>query len=163
MTAFELQDDLIEELQFIFAGTQLDSPKFDNEGKTVVTGINLFAQSLPIREDDEEEDPYPYIIVRIDSGDMKEGSAHLVKIRILIGIFDESNDTNGHKDVLNVIQKIYERFARNPVLANKYVMQDNSENPFTWVLQDEDTHPYYFGAIEIIWETRAIRRENKYT
>jgi hypothetical protein len=163
MTAFELQDDLIEELDLVFTGIQLTTPKLDEVGTAIISAIKIFAQSLPIRSDDEEDDPFPYIIVRIDSGDMRAGSAHLVKVRVIIGLFDDKNDTNGHKDVLNVIQKIYERFAKNPVLANKYVMQDSSENPFTWVLQDEDTHPYYFGAIDITWETMAIRRESQYT
>ena len=165
MTAFELQDDLIKELKALFIGFKLKTPNIGDDGNATLSSPNIFGQSLPIREDDDaEDDPYPYIIVRIDSGDMKgDVVAHLIKTRLLIGAFDDNNNTNGHKDVLNVIQDIYERFSKNPVLANKYVMKQDSETPFTWALQDEDTHPYYFGAIEMIWETRAIRRESKYT
>jgi len=163
MTAYELQNDLIEELKVMFTGFKLKSPTIDTSGNTTFTEPNIFGQSLPIRENDEAEDPYPYIIVRLDSGDMKEGSAHLVKTRLMIGTFDDNADTNGHKDILNVIQKIYERFAKNPVLMSKYVMRDDEETPFTWVLQDDDTYPYYFGAIEMVWKTRAIRRESQYT
>lgn len=164
MTAFELQDDLIEELKIVFSGFLLKTPAIDLEsGEPSMSEPNLFSQSLPIRKDDADDDPYPYIIVRMDSGDMKQDHPHMVKVRIVIGSFDDSTDTNGHKDVLNIIQKIYERFARNPVLANKYVMKDDSENPFTWVLQDDDTYPYYFGAVEVTWETSAIRRESQFT
>jgi len=168
MTAYELQDDLKTELKSIFKGFQLMTPFLDETRKPKMSEPNVFEQSLPIRENDEldneqDDDPFPYIIIRVDSGSIAGESSHDVKLRMIIGTYDESLETNGHKDILNIIHKIYERFEKNPVLAEKYVMQDNLEHPFNWALQEEDTYPYYFGAIESTWATTAIRRENKYT
>ncbi len=164
MTSFLLQDDLIEELKSIFKGFLLKKPLLDSQINPKISELNIFSQNLPLHEDDnEEDDPYPYIIVKIDSGNMKGDSAHDVRVRLVIGIFDDNINRNGHKDILNVIQKIYERFSKDPVLAGKYVMKENNENPFSWALQEDDTYPYYFGAIEMTWETRAIRRESKFT
>lgn len=166
MTAYKLQTDLKEELQNIFSGDAFKTPYQDETGADQYSKLNIYPQSLPLRnnnDQEEDEDPYPYIIVRIDSGNMIESKANKVKIRMLIGIYDEDKDTNGHLDVMNIIQKIYERFAKNPLLADKYIMLNDSENPFEWVLQDDDTYPYYFGAIEATWATSAIRRESKYT
>lgn len=163
MTASELQDDLIKALNLLFKDTRFMTPLLGDDGHQVLSNPNIFGQSLPIRESDEQDDPFPYIIVRIDSGDMKGENPQHVKIRILIGIYDDGYDINGHKDVLNIIQKIYEQFAKNPVLEHKYVMKDDPQNPFIWALQDEDIYPYYYGAIEMTWETRAIRRESEFT
>lgn len=164
MTPFKLQDDLIDELKYIFSGSKLQIPRIGINKEKIYSEPNIYGQSLPIRDhDDQEDDPFPYLIVRIESGEMKGDTPHLVMIRILIGIFDDNNDTNGHKDVLNIIQKVYERFTKNPSLNGKYVMKNDRECPFTWVLQDGDTHPYYFGAIDTTWETRSFRRESPYT
>ncbi len=159
MTISELQDDLMEELRALFSGFLTKSPQIGDDSKAILSKLNIFGQTLPIGE----EEPYPYILVRIDSGAMKGDSANLVKVRLFIGTFDDSINANGHKDVINIIQKIYERFAKNPVLASKYAMKNDSENPFAWVLQEKDSYPYYFGTVEFTWETMAIRKESQYT
>jgi hypothetical protein len=164
MTAFELQDDLKNELENIFKDFLLHTPFTDDAGNSKLEVPNIFEQDLPIREDDDQvDDPYPFIIVRVESGKMAGELSHEVKIRMVIGVFDESTERQGHKDILNIIQKIYDRFTKNPVLANKYIMKDDEQNPFLWALQDEDSYPYYFGAIETTWATTAIRRESEFT
>ena len=62
-------------------------------------------------------------------------------------------------DVLNLIEKVYQRFARDPVLAHQYICQQD----FEWGLQDEDTWPYFFGAIGMSFSYMGIQRESKYT
>ena len=121
--------------------------------------MNVFEQNLPIRESDEESDPIPYIIIRMENGTIKSGvDPQEVTITIIVGYFDDSKANNGHKGVLGIIQKLYERFEKNPMLANQFMFQD----PFDWALQDEESYPYYFGAASMTFKTAAIRKEDKY-
>ena len=171
MVATFLQDALAEELERIFEGFLLRDPQGE------LSKIHIFCQGLPIPGVTEQidipveqlenglaqeitrEDPYPYIIVRIDEGEITdEASAQTVNTLLLAGVYDDRYDRQGAKDILNIIAKIYERFAKMPVLGGKYTVQ----YPIQWTLQDEDTYPYYFGGMSIKWETAAIRREDEY-
>lgn len=153
MTAFYLQEDLKNELVKIFEGFKLKNIY----GEEV--NINVFSQNLPFRNSDDEEEPFPYIIVRLTEGIINNAESEQdVTTQLLIGTYDNSEDANGHKDTINIIQKIHERFFKNPVLAKKYIIQ----SPFKWVLQEEDTWPYYFGGIEVSWKTRSFEREDKF-
>lgn len=171
MVASFLQDELAEELKVIFDGFHLKDP----DGN--LSEINIFAQNLPMPEsaaqeevpieqlengladDVTKEDPYPYIVVRVEDGEIEDpASAQKVSTMLLIGVYDDSYEKHGHKDVMNIIQKIYARFAKVPVLNGKYTIQ----YPISWTLQEEESYPFYFGGISLEWETAAIRREDKF-
>lgn len=150
MVALLLQQELVKEIERITADITLNSPSGEH------TRLKAFEQSLPIRQSDEEEDTYPYCIVRIVEGLTPDGtSAQSVKTILIIGIYDDGKEAHGHKSILTIIQRIQERFFKNPILANQFVMEPG----FEWTLQDEDSYPYYFGGIEITWATASIRRE----
>ena len=172
MIATFLQDDLAADLAEIFKHFFLKDP----QGKTVQ--LNIFKQNLPIPTaaempdtvTDEEleegvydaiakEDPYPYIIVRVEQGKI-EGidQEQTVIVNLIIGVIDRGYENQGHKDVLNIIQKIYERFAKNAILAKKY----ECTMPIEWALQDEESFPYFFGGMALQFETIRIRREDPY-
>ena len=106
-----------------------------------------------------KEDPYPYIIVRVEQGKI-EGidQEQTVFVNLIIGVIDRGYENQGHKDVLNIIQKIYERFAKNAILAKKY----ECTMPIEWALQDEESFPYFFGGMALQFETIRIRREDPY-
>jgi len=65
----------------------------------------------------------------------------------------------GHKDVLNIIARLYERFAKVPVLNGKYTIQ----YPVLWALQGEESYPFYFGGMNLTFEIAAVRREDEYS
>lgn len=172
MIATFLQDDLATDLAEIFKHFFLKDP----QGNTV--HLNIFKQSLPIPTaaempetvTDEEleegiydvqakEDPYPYIIVRVEQGKIEEiDQEQTVIVNLIIGVIDRDYSNQGHKDVLNIIQKIYERFAKNAILAKKY----ECVMPIEWALQDEESFPYFFGGMALQFETIRIRREDPY-
>lgn len=174
MVATFLQDDLVEELKKIFDGFRLKNPLGES------SEINVFSQSLPIpapvappadaeQELIEEglvdtdpvkvEDPYPYAIVRVQEGKIETiDGAQSVAAFIILGVYDESLQNQGHKDVLNMIQKIYERFAKNAILAGKYELL----HPIEWTLQDEESYPYFIGGMALNFGTLPIRREDPY-
>ena len=172
MVATFLQDDLVEELKEILQGFRLKNPYGES------CEINIFSQNLPVPESLEQtnipieqlengliedittQEPYPYIIVRIEDGEIKdESSSQIVNMNLLIGVYDDSYKKQGYKDVLNVIQKIYERFAKMPVLKGKYTMQ----YPIAWTLQEEETYPFYFGGMNLDWEVAVIVKEDRFS
>ncbi|MCM1220571.1 MAG: hypothetical protein NC548_39400 [Lachnospiraceae bacterium] len=172
MVATFLQNELADELKRILSDIQLKTPQ---GGKS---SINIFEQLLPMPEPSGQEeiapellenglaeeqtapDPYPYIVVRIADGEIEdENSAQKVNLTLLIGIYEPDYDKQGHRDILNIIAKIYERFAKFPVLNGKYTVQ----YPILWTLQDEESYPFYFGGVNLGFEVAAIRREDPYS
>ncbi len=162
MTTLELQDDIAKEIENILRPMLFKNPEGD------LVNISAYTQSLPKRKQTVQlgnimaagdgEDPYPFCVVKVDSGRMETAqSTHEVRIVMVFGIFDDDTSCQGHRAILNIIQKITERFTKDPVLKNKYRM--NYDEGITWTLDEEDRYPYYFGAMEIVWDTAMVRRE----
>lgn len=157
MTVIDLQKALLEEMKQIFSSDIFK----DSTGKYV--SLNVFEQWLPIRKDEDEQDPVPYIIVRIEVAEVKGWTeAQVVETSLLIGCFDDDTNNVGHKTVLEIIQRIEERFFKNPMLASQFMFLNDDQHPFDWALQDEESFPYYFGAVRMYFNTPAIRKEDKY-
>lgn len=168
-----LQDDLATELSKILDGMLLPDP----DGNRIP--INIFKQWLPVQSAQElpegitdealeegsyaakeQQDPFPFILVRLMQGTIKEpNSAQQVDIALIIGVIDRGYENQGHKDVLNIIQKIHERFAKNQILAHGY----ECVYPMDWFMQDEESWPYFYGSVALKFETVPIRREDPFT
>lgn len=173
MTAYDLQLELAAEIERILKDVLLK----DVEGNPA--HIKAYAQCLPKRlqnisdvdgdQDGEimpviepEGDQYPYCVVRADSGRMETAQGvHEIATVLVFGIFDDDFRCLGHQALMNMMHRVAERFIRNPVLNDRYTM--NEETGIGWVLDDEDRYPYYFGAIEMSWDTFfAGREEDRY-
>ena len=154
MTPIELIDELADEYKRMFRDYLYKNPL----GEEVK--LSVFKHSLPINETDDETDPVPYIIVRLNSGEDKGGkdSFNTVKLVCIICSWDDSLDSQGYRDILNIIQKIYHRFAVSPNLNGKAAFSGE----FDWVLQEDDYYPYYFGACSLTFNIAAIRREDEF-
>lgn len=174
MVATFLQDDLVEELKLVFKDLRYKTPGGE------LSEINIFPQALPIPGPAEplegesteyleeglgvtdpvkEEDPYPYAIVRIEDGKIETIDGNqAVTVLIILGTYNDSLENQGHKDILNMIQRIYERFAKNAILAKKYELI----HPISWSLQEEESYPYFIGGVALTFNTLEIRREDPY-
>lgn len=154
MTPIMLQDELVEEMKRLLAGNLYKTPAGEH------TEMKVFPQNIPVNETDDDEDPIPYIIVRLNSGedDGTRDSFNTVKLVIIVGIWDDSLDSQGHRDVLNIIQKVYERFHKTPNLNNIAVY----DGDFNWALQEDGYYPYFFGACSLKFRIAAIRREDEF-
>ena len=174
MVATLLQDALVEELKIIFKDLRYKNPQGE------LSEINVFPQALPIpapatppEEEAPEyleeglgvtdpvkvEDPYPYAIVRIEDGKIEDiDGDQAVTVLIILGAYNDDLKNQGHKDILNMIQRIYERFAKNAILAKKY----ECVHPITWTLQEEESYPYFIGGVALSFNTLKIRREDPY-
>lgn len=152
MTPLMLQDELVEEIKHLLSNYLYKTP----EGKRV--SMNVYSQSLPVNETDDDADPIPYIIVRLNSGEDKgtKDSFNTVKMVIIIATWDDSLNTQGYRDVMNIIQKIYHRFQTNPNLNGKGAYAGE----FDWAIQEDNYYPYSFGACSLSFHIAAIRRED---
>lgn len=134
----------------------------DSLGKYV--SLNIYAQNLPIREDEDAPDPVPYIVVRVLDGKVKGWvEAQEVQVMLIFGCFDDNVNNDGHEILLELIQKIEERFLKNPILSKQFMFLNDEQHPFEWALQEEESFPYAFGAISMSFRTPTIRKEDKYT
>lgn len=155
MTPIELIDELAEEYKRLFRDYLYKNPLGED------VPISVYKHALPINETDDEADPVPWIIVRLNSGEDKGtgDSVNTVKLVTIICVWDDSLDSQGYRGVLNIIQKIYQRFATSPNLNGKAAFKGE----FDWVLQEDDYYPYYFGACSLEFNIAAIRREDPYS
>ena len=158
MTVGNLQKELMKDIGNIF---EKDLFK-DSLGKYV--SLNVYSQNLPIREDEDAPDPVPYIVVRVLDGKVKGWvEAQEVQVMLILGCFDDNISNDGYEILLELIQKIEERFLKNPILSKQFMFLNDEQHPFEWALQEEESFPYFFGAISMSFRTATIRKEDKYT
>ena len=169
MTAINLLDALVSRLTEIFANYELQAKS------GLLQTVKVFAQYLPqpksaeVNDDDEDsetdiepegyspediESLFPCVVVKIDEmNDKEEGTLDATRInaRILVGIYDESPNCQGYRDVFNIIDVIRQDLLTTParILAKRYRL----EMPLKSHLFDEQAFPVYFGQIETVWET----------
>jgi len=166
MTPTLLLEDMKVELERLFVDHRL--PNVMGEEKPIA----IYIQDVPIRKGpdvdgyadidvsqeqfgEKAETPEPYILLRARSGKIDDATAdHAVRVVILLCVWDGDRERQGHRDVLHLIHRIYERFAKDPVLNDRYHM----EYPIEWSTADEDNHPYYFGGMALGFAMAAIHR-----
>ena len=126
--------------------------------------IKIYSQDLNI-PDDEDEDidiemaTAPYVIVRITDGFQESwDSALQVNVVFIVCIYAKDTNKEGTKDVITIINKLYQSFAERPNIDEFEV-----EPPIEWTLQtDVDTYPYFFGAVSIGFNCPAARRIDEF-
>lgn len=150
MNARILQDALVVDLQKLFHNRRYKTPGGG------FSALSVFSQNLPKRESEDEDDPFPYIIARINGGDIEDQTTPCkVSVFLLIGIFDDDVENQGHRAVLEIMEVIQEHYEGTPLLDGQFVFTD----PFHWALQDEESYPYFFGGVEITFDVPAPRRK----
>lgn len=160
MTAFDLQQSLLKEIANILAGVELKNSSGEN---AEITG---YEQRLPKLTEDEEEASqfFPYFIVQLENGSLDseaeedEYDAWSVSVIIQLGVFDDSKEGKGHRQLLTMIQKITDRFTEYPLLDNAF----RARQKMDWELLDEDTYPFYFGGIEMHFLVPKQGRSDEY-
>lgn len=140
MTARELQAAAVEDINTLLANDHFKTP----DGG--MAAPKAYPQYLPKRDSNDNEDPFPYVIVRIDSGGIdSQVDPHKVALVLLIGIYDDDKSNQGHASVLEIIERIQRHYEESPLLAGQFKFID----PFQWALQDEESWPYFFGACNL--------------
>ena len=150
MNARLLQDALVEDIAELFKNRQYTSPHIEN------ACLQVFSQNLPKRESEEDDDPFPYVIVRLDGGSIESQTApYKVSVLLLVGIFDDDPANQGHRAVLEIFEELQRHYEETPLVARQFIFDD----PFEWALQDEESYPYFFGAARLSFKVTAPRRQ----
>lgn len=118
--------------------------------------LNLFKYNINKQLSEEEEDIFPYILLKLNpvicSG-IKVGTN--IGITVIVAIKNENLDiSKGYEDVISIIEKIAYRFCENNIIKHFTLDKD-----MKWeVYSDEDTYPYFFGAIEMVFTGCSVVR-----
>lgn len=168
-TAFFLQDLLTEELKQIFENDSFP----DRDGS--MAKLHVYKQFLPVVDvqdtEDEQEElesgllddtfeevPVPYIQVILPGGKTSAvDEPGMANVLLYLCSYDKSEDRKGFEYILHMIQKIQERFEKNPAIDN-YRCGDE----ILWEVSDHDDHPYYFGAMSMEFRIPAIKKEDRF-
>ena len=149
MTPIALVKELAKELREITGELYFESED------TKPVKMNVFEFSLPYQKYDEEEEPFPYIVVTLDSGSASQEMAeNVANVTLYIGIRKDDTMNDGKRHVMGVMQRIAERFEKNNML--KCFRQIGKIN---WALDSAEDYPYYFGGMSMTFQIFKIERE----
>lgn len=148
------QDALIEMLEELFAGKKYNG----QEGRKPLT---IYKQDLPIPADndadvDTDAASAPYIVVRMTGGEIEtDDSPQTVEFSLIVCAYDTSIEREGYQDVANIKEDIIQRVCSAPYFGGAFTIW----RPIVWALQQDDTHPYYFGACTLICTAPAMTQD----
>lgn len=158
VTVNSLMDAMKDELTKLFKEF-----RFKNEAGDDV-GFTIFKHDLPIPEGEDDPQPFPYIVVRApDGGSTSPESEETARIILVFGIYDDTADNQGNQDVLIAIERVRERFEKNPLLNGKYRKLCSDKYPFRWTIDEEAPFPYFFGGVEMTFAIPHYELEDKYS
>ena len=158
LTAIDLQRELAQTLRELFADSRLKA--LDASGERAP---HVFLQELPIPQDEYDAafSELPYIIVHLSGGEIEDwdsADAHTeITVELYFGIYNNSADRSGHIELLNMIQRIENHFG-----ICRRVNNFSVKPLFRWVLDEEDRHPYYFGAVSMTFDAPRTIKEDPF-
>lgn len=145
-------------------GRVLEDVPSTNEEGVREHGFHGFLQQLPIFPDSEDDSDryFPYFIVRLEAGDTEEDTEPwTVAVSIYVGIHDDGTDNQGHETLLLALSRIVDRFSREATLGASRYKAFRCQPEMHWKLQDDDTFPYFFGAVRLsFWVPKALREDD---
>lgn len=161
MAVLEFLDCMEAELNKIFAGMVFKN----SAGKE--TGVHVFKQDFPIRrfqagaeEEMQEDDLFPYCVIRAENG--ANGNFQSMGITLTFGICEREESNSGELRILNMIERVSQHFLNDRVIGGKFRL--NYDNPIRWGLptKEEDTYPYFYGLMEMTWDSFYEAKEDRY-
>lgn len=158
MTAQMCQDALIQTLQELFAGERYNGQK----GRKP---LKIYRQDLPIPEDndsdvDTDRACAPFVVVQMTGGQIPDDtSPQTVDFSLVICAYDQGNDRAGWQDVANIKEKIVQRACRAPWFGGAYTIR----KPIAWAMQQDDTAPYYYGAVTLSCTSPVMNQDEALT
>lgn len=155
MTPEAVLDALAADLTALFSHDRLKNSLGKDQS------VRIFPQNVPIREGDDEgteEDapPEPYVTAHISGGKIpEETDPQTMEVVLAVCVFDTDKNRQGYRDALHLVSRICRHYAADGTVGGRFEVG----RPIEWAMSDEDTHPYYFGAVALHIEAAAIRRE----
>lgn len=149
-------DALVEMLEELFEGKKYSG----QEGQKP---LRIFKQDLPIPEDDDEDVDTnmacaPYIVVQMTEGVIRDdNNPQTVEFSLVICTYDTGMNRQGFWDVSNIKEDIVQRVCSAPYFGGAFTIL----KPVAWALQQDDTHPYYFGAVTLLCTAPAMTQDTE--
>lgn len=164
MVVLEFLDGMVADLSRLFAGMVFED---SSGGKS---GMHIFKQDFPIRkfsiqgkDKKDEDDLYPYCVIRAENGtNGTSESLQTIDITLTFGICERSEENNGELRVLNLIERVSQHFLNERVIGGKFRLDYNV--PIRWGLptEKENTYPYFYGLMEMTWDSFFETGEDRY-
>ncbi|MBQ3076797.1 MAG: hypothetical protein IJC43_02965 [Clostridia bacterium] len=154
-TAPLCQRALAKELEQLFEGRRFC-------GQQSKKPLKVFLQDLPIPADDDADADTdaavaPCLVLRMAQGEIADMvSPEEVVFSITVCAFDEGREREGFFDVLNIIEAIKQRFGSAPYFGGAYTVLPQ----MSWAMQQDDTHPYYYGAMALVCTVPVMTGES---
>lgn len=146
MTELMLLNSLKKELSNLVKEYDLNTKNKTKTEPSVYEGY------LPIKnKDTKEESGYPFIILRLIECE-DNNTEFIAKIKIIIGTYDESTESDGWKDVLNIYNKIKIFLIENSIIENKFICKEKIK----FNLPEEQPYPYFIGEMITEWKMPKV-------
>lgn len=148
LTPHAALDAMVAELQELFKGQKFTGPNGQEE-------LNVFSQLYPIQECSDEgymddlslaEALAPSLLVQMEGGEIASANSQpVVTLRPVACVYDGDVNREGFNEVYTITQAIVERFNQDPDFGGTF----EARYPLKWAIQQEESVPYYFGAVTI--------------
>lgn len=150
------QDALVEMLEELFKGKKYN-------GQQGRKALKVYKQDLPVPEENDEDvdtdaAAAPYIVARMSGGSVKnDDGPQEVEFSLIICAYDEGVEREGYQDVANIKEDIVQRLCTRPYFGGCFTVL----KPVAWAMQNDDTHPYYFGACNFNCTAPALTQDTE--
>ena len=100
----------------------------------------------------------PYIVVRMTGGEIADDkSPQTVEFSLIICAYDTGIERAGFQDVANIKEDIVQRACTAPYFGGAFTIL----KPIAWALQQDDTAPYYYGAVTMNCTAPAMTQDTE--
>ena len=82
-----------------------------------------------------------------DKGEPKRIKGYAQELPLLLAVYDGLQDMSGWENINNALQRLIERFRRNPVLEDYY----SCERSMKAAYPEKGDWPHFFAGIEMTW------------
>jgi len=151
------QDALADMLEGLFAGKKFIGQEGRKELKIIKQNL-----TIPKRQRDRTADTdaatAPYITVEMNEGAiLDDDSPQLVDFTLVICAYDKGTDREGYRDVTNIKEDIIQRICSRPYFGGVFTIL----KPITWAIQQDNTPPYYYGAVSFTCTAPAMTQDTE--
>ena len=176
-TIFHCQQALAKEIEKLTTGMLFEDAASGKAGREILSPMRMYLQNLPIAafdvgplEDEEASESIeyqslqtedalraaPWCNIKIDSVTTAgPNTEQLVKFAIIFGVYDSGIGCKGHEGLLNLFQRVTERFMKDPLLAHAF----RNDNELKSEISEENTVPYYFGVTQTGFFIKSPERD----
>lgn len=155
LTSQDLQDDFVDWLQKLFDGKAYKAPGGGTKQ------IKFYPGDLPITKTTDDDDGpdgvlTPYGIVRLMDGKVETWEGPQTETVVLVFcVYDDDLNRSGARDILGIKEKVLTELRERPYIGGVF----ETVPPIEWAVSDEDTHPYYYGAMSFTVNCPVAQKE----